>query len=160
VPAKNNFSWLAELSPGAELGVSGWHRVTQEDITAFGCLTRDEDPFHVDPEWAVNNSTLGTAIAFGFQTLSMLTFFLHQVFDQRGIEPGAEVQLFNFGFNRVRLPEPVPEGAEVRGRFAFSGSRVRESGGVEITLDAVVEIRNNDRPALVAEWLLVVPGPS
>jgi len=142
------------MEVGAELGVSAWEMVTQEEISDFGRLTKDEDPYHVDPEWATSNSALGTTIAFGFQTLSMLTYFLHQVFDELGISAG-EAQLFNFGFNRIRLPEPVPAGAEIRGRFTFAGARVRESGGVEITLNAVIEIRNNDRPALVADWLFV-----
>ena len=153
---QKGISALLDMEEGAELGVSAWETVTQEEISDFGRLTKDEDPFHVDSEWATNNSALGTTIAFGFQTLSMLTYFLHQVFDELGISVG-EAQLFNFGFNRIRLPEPVPAGAEIRGRFTIAGARIREAGGVEITLNAVIEIRNNDRPALVAEWLFVAP---
>lgn len=148
-----NQQMLLELKPGTELGCSAWYRVTQDDIAAFGKLTRDEDPFHVDPEWAKENSPLGTPISFGFLTLAMLTHFSHQVFDKAGLKFGDGTQLFNFGFNRVRLPEPVPAGADIRGRFTFKGARVRDAGGVEFTLDIVVEIRGNDRPALVAEWL-------
>jgi acyl dehydratase len=63
--------------------------------------------------------------------------------------------MFNFGFNRVRLPEPVPAGAAIRGRFTFAGSRVRDAGGIELCFDVVVEIEGSDRPALVCEWLAV-----
>jgi acyl dehydratase len=144
---------LLEMPPGTELGVSEWHKVTQEDINAFAKLTRDEDPYHTEPAWAREHSPLGTTIAFGFLTLSMLTCFLHQVFDRIGIRAGEDSQLFNFGFNRVRLPEPVPAGAEIRGRFALDGSKVRQAGGIELTFDVIVEIKGKDRPALVAQWL-------
>ena len=153
--AKQNFNSLLEMRPGTELGFSNWHTVTQQDITAFAKLTKDEDPYHVDPDWARDSAPLGTTISFGFLTMSMLTYFSHQVFDKLGLESGNDTQMFNFGFNRVRMPEPVPAGAEIRGRFAFSGARVRDNGGVEITVDAVVDIKGNDRPALVAEWLFV-----
>lgn len=151
---RKDFSALLDMEEGTLLGVSDWHIVSQDQISEFGRLTKDEDPYHVDPDWAARNSTLGTTISFGFQTMSMLTYFLHQVFDELGISAG-ETQLFNFGFNRVRMPEPVPAGAEIRGRFTFAGARVREAGGVEITLNALIEIRNNERPALVADWLFV-----
>lgn len=154
---RNGISKFLDMKTGAELGVSDWEVVTQEEINIFGKVTKDEDPFHVDPEWAKSNSSLGTTISFGFQTLSMLTYFLHQVFDKTGISAG-EAQLFNFGFNRVRLPEPVPAGAEIRGRFSFVNARVRDAGGVEITLHSVIEIRNHERPALVADWLFVAVG--
>ena len=149
------FDALLEMQPGTELGTSDWHTVTQEDINKFAVLTRDEDPFHTDPEWASTNSPLGTAISFGFLTMSMLTWFSHQVFGALGITAGDDTQMFNFGFNRVRMPEPVPSGSAIRGRFTFGGARVRENGGTEIAVNVVVDIRDNDRPALVAEWLFV-----
>lgn len=149
------FSSFLEMQPGTELGSSDWHRISQEDINAFAKLTRDEDEYHIDPEWARQHSPLGTTISFGFLTLSMLTFFSHQVFAEIGVEPEDGTQLFNFGFNRVRMPEPVPAGARIRGQFRFGGARTRDAGGVEITVKAVVEIEGNDRPAVVADWLFV-----
>ena len=146
---------LLDIAPGTELGVSDWHTVTQADINAFASLTRDEDPYHTDPDWARAHSHLGTTISFGFLTLSMLTAFSHEVFDKLSVSPGDDAQMFNFGFNRVRLPEPVPAGAAIRGRFTFAGSRVRDAGGIELSFDVVVEIKGRDRPALVCEWLAV-----
>lgn len=144
---------LLELPSGTDLGASEWHTVTQDDINAFAKLTCDEDEYHTNPEFARVNSPLGTTISFGFLTLAMLTYFSHQVFGKLGVEQGDDTQLFNLGFNRVRMPEPVPAGAQIRGHFTFSGARVRAAGGLEFTLDIVVEIRGNERPALVAEWL-------
>ena len=120
------------MAPGSELGASDWFEVTQQDIDAFAALTRDEDDFHVNPEFGRAHSPLGTTISFGFFTMSMLTYFSHQVFGRLGLESGEDTQMFNFGFNRVRLPEPVPAGARIRGRFAFAGARVRASGGLGI----------------------------
>lgn len=149
------FKVLLDLEPGSELGMSDWHRITQEDINAFGKLTLDEDPYHVNPAWARDHSPLGTTISFGFLTMSMLTWMSHQVFRGLGINTDGDTQLFNFGFNRLRLPEPVPAGAEIRGRFSLARAQVRQSGGIEIALDVTVDIRGKDRPALVAEWLFV-----
>ena len=116
------FSSFLEMQPGTELGSSDWHRISQEDINAFAKLTRDEDEYHINPEWARQHSPLGTTISFGFLTLSMLTFFSHQVFAEIGVEPDDGTQLFNFGFNRVRMPEPVRAGARIRGQFTSSPS--------------------------------------
>jgi acyl dehydratase len=152
---RSGFSSLLDMEPGSALGESDWYTVTQDDISAFARLTRDEDPYHTDPDWARAHSPLKTTISFGFLTMSMLTFFSHQVFAKLGIESGDDTQMFNFGFNRVRMPEPVPAGAEIRGRFTFAGARIRDNGGTEITVDVVVDIKGNERPALVAEWLFV-----
>jgi acyl dehydratase len=150
-----DFSSLMEISSGTDLGESDWFEVTQEDINTFATLTRDEDDFHINPEFAREHSPLGTTISFGFFTMSMLTYFSHQVFDRLGLQSGDDTQMFNFGFNRVRMPAPVPAGARIRGRFTFAGARVREAGGLEITVNVVVDIDGNERPALVADWLFV-----
>lgn len=147
------FTELLDMAPGTPLGCSDWYRVTQEDINTFAALTKDEDPFHIDPEWAKAHSPLGTTISFGFLTLSMLTCFSYQVFGKAGFATDDNTQMFNFGFNRIRLPAPVPAGSEIRGNFTFAGARVRDNGGVEFTTDVVVEIKGNERPALVAQWL-------
>ena len=153
--AATGFSAFLDMRPGAVLGVSDWHRISQDNINQFARLTRDEDPYHIDPDWAREHSPLGTTISFGFLTMSMLTWMSHQVFGALGIVADHGTQLFNFGFNRLRMPEPVPAGAEIRGRFTFAAARVRDAGGVEISVDVVVEVRGKARPALVAEWLFV-----
>ena len=73
--ALKDFTELLEMVPGTELGSSDWYTVTQDDINTFATLTKDEDPYHVDPDWAKLNSPLSTTISFGFLTLSMLTYW-------------------------------------------------------------------------------------
>ncbi len=87
--------------------------------------------------------------------MAMLTYLSQQVFDEQGIGVDESTQMLNFGFNRMRMPESVPAGAEIRGRFTVAGARWRDSGGLEVTLDTKIEIKGNDRPALVAEWLFI-----
>ncbi|HNP35251.1 MAG TPA: MaoC family dehydratase [Woeseiaceae bacterium] len=151
----DSISRFTNMQAGTELGVSAWHRVTQQDVDTFAQLTHDEDPYHNDPEWARQSSPLGTTISFGFFTLAMLSYFAHQVLDEQGMGSGSDTQMLNFGFNRVRMPEPVPVGSEIRGSFVFAGARERSAGALEFTLTASVEIRGKERPALVAEWLFV-----
>ena len=102
--------------------------MTQSDVDAFGRLTLDEDPFHMDPEVARESSPIGATISYGFFTMSMLTHFAHQVLGEHGIESTDDVQMLNFGFNRVRMPEPVLVGSDIRGRFVLAGVRQRPSG--------------------------------
>ena len=56
-----------------QLGVSDWFTIAQADIDAFGELTKDRDAMHMDPDWARHSSPYGGTIAYGFQTLSMMT---------------------------------------------------------------------------------------
>jgi acyl dehydratase len=59
----------------------------------------------------------------------------------------------NYGFNRLRFPAPVPAGARIRARVTLQS--VEEiGGGVQMAWQVVVEIENQVKPALAAEWLL------
>jgi len=57
---------------GRELGVSGWHVVSQDMIDRFAEVTRDHQFIHVDPVRAAETPFGGT-IAHGFLTLSLLS---------------------------------------------------------------------------------------
>jgi acyl dehydratase len=147
----------ADLSRGALMGVSEWITVTQEDVRAFGVLTRSSERLHDDPVWAAANSPYGTTIAHGFQTLALLTAFLADVQPWRsrdGAEPGVGATVnVNYGFDKVRFIAPVPVGARVRGCFTDLGSSEAGPGRRLSRMGCVVEIEGQDRPALVAEWL-------
>jgi len=140
---------------GESLGYSDWLTVDHEMITDFGNATRDPDPMHMDPEWARFNGPFGTTIAFGFLTISLLTHFLRNAIS-RAPEAGShpEVDHLNYGFDRIRLIEPVREGSRLRGHFIVR--EIREAAGRRLAcLDCKIEIEGNVRPALVAEWLIM-----
>lgn len=134
---------------GREIGVSAWHRVTQEQVDRFADVTRDHDWMHVDPERARRDLPYGGTISFGFYTLSLLTAFSHEV----GLWPAGAGYGLNYGLNRVRWMAPVPVGGRIRGRFVLEAFDPHPSGGFLSTTRATVEIEGEEKPAMVAEWL-------
>ena len=133
------------------IGPSPWVVVDQAMIDAFGKVTRDPDPMHDDPEWARANSPFGGTIAYGFLTMSLLSHLLRATLERDRVLSGAYV---NYGFDRLRLVEPVVVGARVRGTFRVAD--VTTQGGRErLTLAATVEIEGKERPALAGDWLTV-----
>jgi acyl dehydratase len=150
-PMKDSF---ARFRPGMDLGASSWITVTQEMITKFGDATLDQDPMHVDPEWAANGP-FGEAVAFGFLTMSLLTrLMVHDVLGADSSRPDvADGYYLNYGFDRLRLIEPVPAGSRVRAHFTVKGVRPDDGGRSIVTFGVQMECDRATRPVLVAEWL-------
>lgn len=148
------------FEPGRDLGASQWVTVTQAMISDFGDVTLDRDPMHISPEWAAAGP-FGATIAFGFLTLSLLTYLLHDALgtDSSHYDP-AQGYFLNYGFNRVRLITPVPVGARIRGVFRVLEVRDDVKGRRITTFDAAIEIEGGTRPALVAEWLTMAMPPT
>ena len=63
---------------GSEIFVSGWTRVTQDQIDRFADTTDDHLWIHVDTERAAQGP-FGATIAHGLFILSLLPFFRYQV---------------------------------------------------------------------------------
>jgi acyl dehydratase len=139
---------------GTCLGVSPWLSVTQELIDQFARCTRDEQFIHVDPERAADTPFGGT-VAHGFLTLSMLSHLAEQAVP--AID-GAAMGV-NFGFNTVRFLSPVRSGRAIRARFMLKEVTERRPGQWQSVLDVVVDLEGEDRPALVAEWIVVTFMP-
>lgn len=144
---------LKSTDIGKKIGVTNWIELSQADIDTFGTVTRDVDPFHMSPAWAELNSPFGATIAYGFQTLSMLTYFLHEVLDwPTGLEEKPDGMGLNYGFERVRFVEPVPVGCPIRCHVELVGLEQRNPGEELRTFKCEVEIKGTDKPALIAEW--------
>ena len=139
---------------GRKVGVSDWLRIDQAMIDRFGEVTLDPDPMHIDPQWSQRHSPFVSTVAFGFMTVSLLTYLYHDVlrYDRYGHAGNGGYPL-NYGINRLRLIEPVPVGARIRGHFVLLD--VRSKGGDEVVHSTAVEveIEGVPRPALVCEWL-------
>jgi acyl dehydratase len=142
------------LTPGViEVGFepppSAWLEVTQRRIDEFAAATDDFQPIHVDPD-AAAEGPFGTTVAHGFLTLSLIVPFWYEVAPRTG----ARVAI-NYGVNKVRFPAPVPAGSRIRGRFRVE--TVEEvAGGVRATLAATVEREGDEKPACVAELVLLL----
>ncbi len=128
--------------------VSQWLLIDQARITAFGHDTLDPDPLHIDPDYAAKFSPYGKTIAFGFLTVSLLTYLYRQ-----SLEGAVSGYALNYGFDRLRLPQVVTVGSRVRGVFRFLGAEDRGGGKTLLRNDVVVEIEGEAKPALAAEWL-------
>jgi len=130
---------------GADLGVTDWVPVTQEQVDLFADATGDHQWIHVDVERATRESPFGGPIAHGYLTLSLVNLFLPQLLEVRGASMGV-----NVGLDKVRFPSPVPTGSNLRGRGQVVA--VEEAkGGVQITVRVTVEIEGADKPACVAD---------
>ena len=138
-------------SIGKEAGVSGWLPVSQRLVDEFAELSGDRQWIHVDVERARRESPFGTTVAHGFLTVALLSRLVH---DAVNVQADSKLRV-NYGFNRLRFPAPVRVGSRIRARVTPNAVRDVE-GGVEIAWGVVVEIENQAKPALAAEWLLRV----
>ena len=143
------FADVADLERmrGQRVGESAWRTVTQELIDDFARVSGDHQWIHVDAERARRESPLGTTIAHGFLTLSLLSSLSAEVMRMANARMG-----LNYGFDRVRFVAPVPAGSQIRGTFAIDDIRSVD-GGAQITWRVEVEIRDAAKPALSALWL-------
>jgi acyl dehydratase len=133
---------------GQEVGQSDWLEVTQEMIDQFADVTGDHQWIHVDRERAKRESPFQTTIAHGFLTLSLLTQLQSQA-----VRLGGDRKMgLNYGLNRVRFTNPVRAGSRIRSRSTVKSVEDVE-GGVQVTWLITVELENEAKPALVAEWI-------
>lgn len=136
---------------GTHLGHTEWQELTQERVNLFADATDDHQYIHVDVERA-KQTPFGGTIAHGFLTLSLLAPISTQLMRVTDATMG-----LNVGLDRVRFTAPLPVGAHYRG----SGEIVSVSdvpGGVQVKLKLTVEIRDAEKPACVAEFLVRVFG--
>jgi len=129
---------------GADLGHSEWLEITQDRVNTFADATGDHQWIHVDVERA-RSGPFGGPIAHGYLTLALVIPLWTQILRIEGI--GLAI---NYGLNRLRFPAPVPVGAAVR-LHARVGAVEEVRGGVQLTVEFTVEVRDSDKPALVAE---------
>ena len=61
--------------------------------------------------------------------------------------------LVNYGFDKVRFSAPVKVGSRIRARGKLADIAERRPGQVIVRLDVTIEIEDEDKPALIAEWL-------
>lgn len=130
------------------LGVSGWITIDQASINAFADVTRDWQYIHVDVE-AASQSPFGGTIAHGFFTLSLLSAMAAEAMPQIKELTSS----INYGMNSLRFINPVHSGKRVRGHFLLKSIKEKSHSRYQMVLDVTVEIENETKPALIAEWL-------
>ena len=135
---------------GETIGSSEWYDIGQDRIDLFADATDDHQFIHVDPERA-KDSPFGQTIAHGFLTLSMLAPFLEKGFPM----PPHEMKV-NYGFDKVRFIAPVKSGRRIRGHFRLKDLVEKRPGQWQATSEVTVEIEGEDKPALIADWILII----
>jgi len=136
---------------GRELGVSQWVHMDQQRINEFARCTGDNQWIHVDEERAGRESAIGTTIAHGFLTLSVVGPAALEVW----IRPAGIRTALNYGIDRVRFIAPVPSGAHVRSRVKLLTVEPKGEGRILITTENTVEVEGREKPALVANVLVM-----
>ncbi|MDR7087641.1 acyl dehydratase [Aeromicrobium panaciterrae] len=146
----NNRKEIADAA-GEELGVSEWVAVTQERIDLFADASGDRQWIHVDAERAADGP-FGATVAHGYLTLSMLPFLGAQVYAFAG-----DVARVNYGLNKVRFVAPVKVNSKIRDRVELLTVEDIDKGQ-RATLQHTVEIKGSDKPACVAETVVLLMG--
>ena len=134
---------------GERLGVSDWFLVDQERVNQFADVTLDHQFVHVDLERAKQDAVrrhdrarLPHAVA-----ARAAVSRLHP--RARESHAARELRIRQDPVRRARARRQADSRASARSPTVAE----RKPGNVIIKMDVTVEIENEDKPALVAEWL-------
>lgn len=139
---------------GKVIGESPWKNISQEMIQAFADATGDHQWIHVDVERARKEAPWGAPVAHGFLTLSLIPQLNQQAMTVTG--PAATI---NYGMNKVRLPNAVKSGSDIRSRIELVNVEEVDDKRVLATYKTVIEIKGEEKPAVVAENLAMYVKP-
>ncbi|MCK5574217.1 MAG: MaoC family dehydratase [Sphingomonadales bacterium] len=133
---------------GKDTGASDWFLVDQKTINTFADATQDHQFIHVDEEKA-KQTPFGSTIAHGFLSLSLLPHLQ----PSGSIAPEGTVMALNYGLNKLRFLQPVKAGSEVRAHGKIVDIIEKNPNQFLITTDMSVEIKGEEKPALIAQTL-------
>ena len=138
---------------GQRFGPGDWTTIDQAMIDAFGEATGDRNWYHVDIERAGRELPGGRTIAHGLLTLSLVPDMAAKILSVR-----RHGRAFNYGFDRVRFPEPVPVDSRIRLHVHVMGAE-RAKGGMFIRKGYTMELEGAAKPALSTEMLILAYDP-
>lgn len=130
---------------GKEIGTSGWHTITQEQINQFAEATIDHQWIHTEPERAAVESPFKATIAHGYLTVSLLPYFWHQIADVRNLK-----MQINYGIDNIKFAQPVVVNSRVR-LIARLVSIVNLRGITKASIGVTMEIEGEKKPAYTGE---------
>lgn len=135
---------------GETIGTSDWLALEQDRIDAFAKATGDDFWIHVDTERAAREMPGGKTIVHGLLMLGLVPLLQRQIFrvEQRG-------KGLNYGSDRVRYTAQVPVGSRVRLKQSVRAVELTKAG-TRVTTDCVIELEGSERPAVVAEFILLL----
>jgi acyl dehydratase len=133
---------------GKELPIGNWYTIKQEMINDFANATIDTQWIHVDEARAAKESPFKSTIAHGFMSVSMISKLLEEVFTIQSLKMG-----LNYGLNKVRFPNAVPVNSQLRMLSKVLDIQPLANNGVKATFSCTLEIKGQEKPACVAEFL-------
>jgi len=139
-----------ESIKGQDLGHSEWMAIEQDRINQFADATGDHQWIHLDAEKAAKELPTKSTIAHGFLSLSLIVPLAAQVWSITGAK-----MMINYGLNKVRFINMVPVGSKVRLGVKISEVNKLDNGGTQVISEATLEIDGQEKPAYVAESIMV-----
>lgn len=133
---------------GQQREPSDWFVIDQDRVQAFADATLDHQFIHLDEEKA-KQTPFGGTIAHGYLTLSLLPYLSAQC----GISPEGMVMAINYGSDKLRFLQPVPVGSSVRAHMVLDSVTEKKPGQLLFKSTVTVEIKDQAKPALIAETL-------
>ncbi|MDB5135697.1 MAG: MaoC family dehydratase [Mucilaginibacter sp.] len=126
---------------GREIGVSGWHTITQQQINQFAEATIDHQWIHTDPERAQNEGPFKATIAHGYLTVSLLPYFWHQIADVQNLK-----MQINYAIDSIKFGQAVIVNSRVRLKAKLAAI-VNLRGITKATIAVEMEIEGQKKPA-------------
>jgi acyl dehydratase len=126
---------------GREIGISDYHRITQDQIDKFADATLDHQWIHVDRERARQESPYGDTIAHGYLSISILPYLWDQIIQVNNIS-----MLVNYGIESLKFGQPVVVDSEVRIAASLK-SLINLRGTAKAEVEVVLEIKDSKKPA-------------
>jgi acyl dehydratase len=136
-----------------DLGVSEWVTIDQAKLDTHAETTGDTHRLHDDPERAARESPYdGKTIAQGFLMLAHVTRWAVEMLPRMSdLDHG-----LNYGLNRARFIDPVVVGSRIQGHLAVKSVVEKDPTRYLMTVKCSIEVEGRERPAVVAEWLLML----
>ena len=135
---------------GKDMGHSEWMSIEQDRINQFADATNDHQWIHIDTEKASKELPTKSTIAHGFLSLSLLVPLASEIWTISGAK-----MMINYGLNKVRFINMVPVGSKVRLGVKINDVKKLDNGGTQVLSEATLEIDGQDKPAYVAESIMV-----
>lgn len=132
---------------GQVIGPSEWVEVTQEMINEYAHAVHDEFWIHVDVDRA--KEKFGGTIAHGLLILSIAQPLVGEL-----VKFSGKVDLV-YGYDNIRFLSVTHGGDRIRASGEVIDVTPRGEGHV-VRTKITVEIEGKAKPAIIAEWLIIV----
>ncbi|WP_192821810.1 MaoC family dehydratase [Rufibacter sp. LB8] len=126
---------------GAEIGVSDYHTITQEQINLFADATLDHQWIHLDAARAQTESPFKATIAHGYLTVSLLPYLWGQIITIENLKMQVNYEIESLRFNQAVL---VDSAVRLRVKL-LSAKDLR--GVIKARLEVTMEVEGVKKPA-------------